>query len=91
MPRAASTATDGSRMSSPKQQAYRSRAEKHKPRAARSEEDTESAPARSETYGSRKNVISKYFTNSLFFLFLVLTAFLVYWGVKGAPPLEELW
>ncbi|MCJ8011116.1 hypothetical protein MUG84_05070 [Paenibacillus sp. KQZ6P-2] len=74
-------------------QTYRSRAVKHnKGRAgAGSEEELDSASTRAEKYGNRKNVISKYFTNSLFFLFLVLTAFLVYWGVKGAPPLEDLW
>lgn len=53
------------------------------------EEDT--TPSRTDKYISRKIVISKYFTNSLFILFLFLTAFLVYWGIKGAPPLEDLW
>ncbi|MWV44748.1 hypothetical protein GRF59_14100 [Paenibacillus sp. HJL G12] len=75
-------------------QTYRSRSERYKnghDGKAGTEEDIHSAPARTETYGSHRNVISKYFTNSLFFLFLVLTAFLVYWGVKGAPPLEDLW
>ncbi|OZB94833.1 hypothetical protein [Paenibacillus sp. XY044] len=48
-------------------------------------------PARADTYGSRRIKISKYFTNTLIFLFICLTAFLVYWGIKGAPPLEELW
>lgn len=75
------------------QRNYRSRTERHQEGygASHSQQESESAPARSETYGSRRNVISKYFTNSLFFLFLVLTAFLVYWGVKGAPPLGDLW
>ncbi|GAB6990338.1 hypothetical protein [Paenibacillus pini] len=52
---------------------------------------TEDTPARRDTYSSRKIRISKYFTNTLIFLFVMLTAFLVYWGIKGAPPLEELW
>lgn len=73
----------------PAQRNYRSRTERHG--ASHSQQESDSAPARSETYGSRRNVISKYFTNSLFFLFIVLTAFLVYWGVKGAPPLGDLW
>ncbi|BFH61755.1 hypothetical protein [Paenibacillus azoreducens] len=72
----------------------RSRTERHKAEketGVRREEDPQSTPSRAEKYGARKNILSKYFTNSLFFLFLVLTAFLVYWGIKGAPPLGELW
>ncbi|MET3543968.1 cobalamin biosynthesis Mg chelatase CobN [Paenibacillus favisporus] len=53
--------------------------------------DESTVPARADTYGSRRIKISKYFTNSLIFLFIGLTAFLVYWGIKGAPPLEDLW
>ncbi|MBB3127627.1 cobalamin biosynthesis Mg chelatase CobN [Paenibacillus rhizosphaerae] len=53
--------------------------------------DETAVPARADTYGSRRIKISKYFTNSLIFLFIGLTAFLVYWGIKGAPPLEDLW
>ncbi|MEK5644110.1 hypothetical protein BK138_13600 [Paenibacillus rhizosphaerae] len=60
--------------------------------AGKREAGEESAvPARADTYGSRRIKISKYFTNSLIFLFIGLTAFLVYWGIKGAPPLEDLW
>ncbi|MBJ9988464.1 hypothetical protein [Paenibacillus sp. S28] len=60
--------------------------------AGKRETEGESAvPARADTYGSRRIKISKYFTNSLIFLFIGLTAFLVYWGIKGAPPLEDLW
>ncbi|GIP25556.1 hypothetical protein J23TS9_06860 [Paenibacillus sp. J23TS9] len=92
----ADSRSEAPQVSDPKpdpKQTYPSRAHKHKAGygAASTEEELDSAPARSETYGSRRNVISKYFTNSLFFLFLVLTVFLVYWGVKGAPPLEDLW
>ncbi|GIO30837.1 MULTISPECIES: hypothetical protein [Paenibacillus] len=74
--------------------AFRSRTEKYKTgqhTSKRTGEEEDSTPSRTERYASRKIMISKYFTNSLFILFLVLTAFLVYWGVKGAPPLEELW
>ena len=48
-------------------------------------------PARTATYASKKIKISKYFINTLIILFVLLTAFLVWWGVKDAPPLEELW
>ena len=57
----------------------------------RETEGESTVPARADTYGSRRIKISKYFTNSLIFLFIGLTAFLVYWGIKGAPPLEDLW
>ncbi|MDR0269094.1 hypothetical protein [Paenibacillus sp.] len=75
-------------------QTFPSRAEKYstgQEGAKGTEENLNSTPSRSEKYSARKNILSKYFTNSLFIIFLFLTVFLVYWGVKGAPPLEELW
>ncbi|WP_339324295.1 hypothetical protein [Paenibacillus sp. FSL W8-0194] len=73
---------------------FRSRSARHKAgheRVQNAGGEEDGTPSRTDKYTSRKIVVSKYFTNSLFFLFLVLTMFLVYWGVKGAPPLEDLW
>lgn len=73
---------------------FRSRSARHKAGHGRVQNaggEEDGTPSRTDKYTSRKIVVSKYFTNSLFFLFLVLTMFLVYWGVKGAPPLEDLW
>lgn len=54
-------------------------------------DDSAPIPARTETYASKKIKISKYFINTLIILFVLLTAFLLWWGVMDAPPLEELW
>ncbi|MFC3745817.1 hypothetical protein [Paenibacillus sp. GCM10012306] len=51
----------------------------------------ESTPSRSETYSSDRVRLSKMFVNSLIFLFVLLLGFLLTWGIKGAPPLGELW
>lgn len=50
-----------------------------------------STPSRTETYSSERVRLSKMFVNSLIFLFVLLLGFLLIWGVKGAPPLKELW
>ncbi|MFF2908079.1 hypothetical protein [Paenibacillus sp. NPDC057934] len=51
----------------------------------------ESTPSRSETYSSDRVRLSKMFVNSLIFLFVLLLGFLLTWGIKGAPPLGDLW
>ncbi|MFF2016354.1 MULTISPECIES: hypothetical protein [Paenibacillus] len=51
----------------------------------------ESTPSRTETYSSDRVRLSKMFVNSLIFLFVLLLAFLLTWGIKGAPPLGDLW
>lgn len=50
----------------------------------------EETPSRTRTYPSERVRFSKMFVNSLIVLFLMLLAFLLYWGIKGAPPLREL-
>ncbi|MDQ0169049.1 hypothetical protein [Paenibacillus tundrae] len=47
-----------------------------------------SLPTRTELHPSRRLRLSKRFVNSLILLFVLLTASLVWWGVKGAPPLH---
>ncbi|WP_340024470.1 hypothetical protein MHI24_05010 [Paenibacillus sp. FSL K6-1096] len=48
-------------------------------------------PSRTQSYPSERIRFSKMFVNSLIVLFLMLLAFLLYWGIEGAPPLRELW
>ncbi|WP_238650074.1 hypothetical protein [Paenibacillus piscarius] len=50
----------------------------------------EETPSRTQTYPSERIRFSKMFVNSLSVLFLMLLAFLLYWGIEGAPPLREL-
>lgn len=50
----------------------------------------EETPSRTQTYPSERIRFSKMFVNSLIVLFLMLLAFLLYWGIEGAPPLREL-
>lgn len=45
-------------------------------------------PTRAEIFPSRRVRLSKWFINSLIFIFILLTGFLVYWGIIGAPPLS---
>ena len=47
-------------------------------------------PTRSDLFPSRRVRLSKWFINSLIFIFILLTGFLVYWGIIGAPPLNTL-
>ncbi|HEY2492867.1 MAG TPA: hypothetical protein VGI33_08150 [Paenibacillus sp.] len=48
-------------------------------------------PARTDTYSSQRIKLSKIFLNTLIVLFFLLTIGLVWWGVEGAPPLNEIW
>ncbi|MBW4082862.1 hypothetical protein [Paenibacillus sp. S150] len=62
--------------------------------AAQAEKPAEgesSTPSRTETYPSERLRFSKMFINSLIVIFLLLLAFLLYWGLIGAPDLNELW
>lgn len=54
-------------------------------------EEEERAPSRTETHASDKIRFSKIFVNTLYALFFMLLVFLLYWGLRGAPPLRELW
>lgn len=47
-----------------------------------------SLPTRTELHPSRRLRFSKKFVNSLIFIFIMLTVGLVWWGIKGAPPLN---
>ncbi|WP_054957150.1 hypothetical protein [Paenibacillus dakarensis] len=47
-------------------------------------------PTRTSTYPSSRVRMSKWFVNSLIVIFILLMAGLVYWGLIGAPPLEEM-
>lgn len=53
-------------------------------------EEAEELPMRSKTYSSYRVRMSKWFVNSLIILFVMLMAALLWWGMKGAPPLKEL-
>ncbi|MUG64972.1 hypothetical protein CHH75_09890 [Paenibacillus sp. 7541] len=59
-------------------------------RAAVEGEALDELPMRTRTYSSYRVRMSKWFVNSLIILFVLLMAALVWWGVKGAPPLKEL-
>lgn len=45
---------------------------------------------RSEMFPSRRIRVSKWFLNFLSTLFVLITAALLWWGIKGAPPLSKL-
>ncbi|WP_336780724.1 hypothetical protein [Paenibacillus illinoisensis] len=47
-----------------------------------------SLPTRTELHPSRRLRLSKRFVNSLIIIFVLLTISLVWWGIKGAPPLN---
>ncbi|MRN53412.1 hypothetical protein [Paenibacillus monticola] len=51
----------------------------------------ELTPSRSQTYTSERVRLSKIFVNSLIFMFVILLASLLWWGIEGAPPLKTLW
>ncbi|WIV17985.1 hypothetical protein QPK24_16400 [Paenibacillus polygoni] len=53
-------------------------------------QEAETLPTRAELFPSRRVRLSKWFINSLILLFILLTGFLVYWGIIGAPPLNTL-
>lgn len=53
-------------------------------------QEAETLPTRAELFPSRRVRLSKWFINSLIFIFILLTGFLVYWGIIGAPPLNTL-
>ncbi|MGQ8872844.1 hypothetical protein [Paenibacillus sp. TSA_86.1] len=50
--------------------------------------EASSLPTRTELHPSRRLRLSKRFVNSLIFIFFMLTVGLVWWGIKGAPPLN---
>lgn len=50
--------------------------------------EARSLPTRTELHPSRRLRLSKRFVNSLIFIFIMLTVGLVWWGIKGAPPLN---
>ncbi|MFI2855593.1 hypothetical protein ACH6EH_00485 [Paenibacillus sp. JSM ZJ436] len=49
-----------------------------------------STPSRSRTYSSQRVRMSKWFVNSLIILFMLLMAGLLWWGLAGAPSLEDI-
>lgn len=52
--------------------------------------EEESSPSRTNTYPSHRVRMSKWFVNTLIVLFILLMAGLLFWGLIGAPPLEEM-
>jgi hypothetical protein len=47
---------------------------------------------RAEMFPSRRIRVSKWFLNFLSTLFVLITAALLWWGIKGAPPISKfLW
>ncbi|BCG59950.1 hypothetical protein [Paenibacillus sp. URB8-2] len=60
-------------------------------RPRQGEKEEQSPPSRSVTYRSERIRLSKLFVNSLNVLFMMLLILLVWWGIKGAPPLRTLW
>ncbi|QSF43222.1 hypothetical protein [Paenibacillus tianjinensis] len=64
------------------------------PKAAGNRQTTQEAedtPSRSRSYPSERIRLSKIFVNSLIFMFVLLLASLVWWGIEGAPELRTLW
>lgn len=60
-------------------------------RQAADQEVGEDTPSRSQSYPSERIRLSKIFVNSLIFMFVLLLASLVWWGIEGAPELRTLW
>ncbi|AJS58007.1 hypothetical protein [Paenibacillus sp. IHBB 10380] len=58
---------------------------------AEQRDEQDPVPARTDTYSSQRIKLSKIFLNTLIVLFFLLTMGLVWWGVEGAPPLNEIW
>ncbi|WP_311078575.1 hypothetical protein [Paenibacillus polymyxa] len=57
------------------------------------EDDTPPASeyrTRAEMFPSRRIRVSKWFLNFLSTLFVLITAALLWWGIKGAPPISEM-
>ncbi|ADO57113.1 hypothetical protein ACT3XG_14260 [Paenibacillus polymyxa] len=56
------------------------------------EEDTPASEyrTRTEMFPSRRIRVSKWFLNFLSTLFVLITAALLWWGIKGAPPISEM-
>ncbi len=54
-------------------------------------QEPEDTPSRSQSYPSERIRLSKIFVNSLYFIFVLLLASLVWWGIEGAPELRTLW
>jgi hypothetical protein len=46
--------------------------------------------SRAEMFPSRRIRVSKWFLNFLSTLFVLITAALLWWGIKGAPPISEM-
>lgn len=62
-----------------------------KPKREVEQQEGEATPSRAQSYPSERIRFSKMFINSLIVIFIMLLAFLLFWGIKGAPPLHELW
>ncbi|TKH41836.1 hypothetical protein C1I60_21225 [Paenibacillus terrae] len=45
---------------------------------------------RAEMFPSRRIRVSKWFLNFLSTLFVLITAALLWWGIKGAPPISKM-
>jgi hypothetical protein len=64
------------------------RANKEQKPSEESVSEAGTLPTRTELHPSRRLRLSKRFVNSLIFIFILLTISLVWWGIKGAPPLN---
>ncbi|WP_405114758.1 hypothetical protein MHH28_10885 [Paenibacillus sp. FSL K6-1217] len=62
-----------------------------RPEHEAAQQEGEQTPSRAESYPSERIRFSKMFINSLIVLFLMLLAFLLWWGINGAPDLGSLW
>ncbi|MDO7905101.1 hypothetical protein Q5741_01575 [Paenibacillus sp. JX-17] len=59
--------------------------------ARRTPEEEEELLTRAEMFPSRRLRLSRWFLNTLSFLFVLLTIGLFWWGFQGAPPLSTFW
>ena len=66
-------------------------ASKKSKHAAVQQQEGEATPSRAESYPSERIRFSKMFVNSLIVIFILLLAFLLWWGIEGAPELRTLW
>ncbi|WNS44466.1 hypothetical protein [Paenibacillus sp. MMS20-IR301] len=62
-----------------------------KPKGKAAAKEGEETPSRAQSYPSERIRFSKMFINSLIIIFVLLLAFLLWWGIIGAPPLKTLW
>ncbi|WP_025691202.1 hypothetical protein [Paenibacillus zanthoxyli] len=83
--------TEGGKSAAVRQKAGTARGGRRADRPKPGEEEEQSPPSRSATHRSERIRLSKLFVNSLNVLFMLLLIFLVWWGIKGAPPLRTLW